>query len=583
MITKSIFSDPIESTQTINAQVFPTSGKSYDSIKFDNILAKKFPNITTNKIKFKNCLALHVSLGSGNIKNIKLFSNGKLQMPGIKHTREIQQTFDILQNELSECEVGTFPKKIRCSIINVSMKMIHIKIINPPVIRLDQEKIFDYITNLNDSSINVSFENTKTKQLNMTKKWKKESKKTIYYIFSTGCINMTLNYVENSYIEKSYDFIVNLFSQNINKFILKDRTYHIIKTLRIPMIKQKTKKWHKARLTSITSSDIKYVIDKKYKQYRSEFLLRKIMSIRFNITKFQRNPATNHGVTYEPIAASIYVLNRKKKYSLIFKESGFYTRKYKKIILGASPDGIIVKLNKFIKKSKPKKYILGNGKKFIKHTDNVYFNKIKDISNTMKKLWKLNQSVLKVQNITFSTDELEFLRYREEFIDGYLIEIKCPYSSPVLFDTSKDLKELNPGYYSQVQCQMFVTKINFTVLFAVKFKTFYNYSEFRRNSSVKDKRGMYAKLFIDDDQFDVYYPKNPLLASLVKFKKEICINNKSKYIRIEYCFWKVEYYRTFEVLFDQNWIKANYKKLKKYYKKIFINTEKTYLELSPPE
>jgi len=583
-----IFSDPLESTQTIDAQIYNKLGVS-SSINFSNIENCDFEKISTKKIKFKNCIGLCVQLSPNNIKNIKLFSNGILQIPGIKNENEIPMIFDILKSELSKCEPNTFPIKFNFAIKNICMKMIHIKILHPRVIRLDQEKIFDHIKNLNDTSINVSFENIKTKQLNMSKRWKTdqgESRKIIYYIFSTGCINMTLNHNNIKYTKKSYDFIVKFFTDNIDKFILKDRTYHILNVLKIPIIKQRTRDWHVARKTSITSSDIKYIIDKKYRQYRSNFISRKIMNIMHNIYKFTENTATRHGIIFEPIAVNVYLkkLNSLYKYSLIYKECGFYTKKYKKIILGSSPDGIIIKINKFIKKKKPKKYIVGEGKKFTKLVDSEYSKILPNINKTITNLWDLNQSKSQIPTISFSTNELEFLRYREEFIDGYLIEIKCPYSNFTLFDLSKppNLKLMNPGYYSQVQCQMFTTGINMTILFAVKFKTYKTYTEFKRKTTKKDIRGMYANIYTTQNKYITHYPKKIFTLSLKKFKSELHKQIKNNE-RIEYCFWKVENCRAFEVLFDVNWISIHYRKLKKYYKKIFVETEKTYLEMSPSE
>lgn len=153
--------------------------------------------------------------------------------------------------------------------------------------------------------------------------------------------------------------------------------------------------------------------------------------------------------------------------------------------------------------------------------------------------------------------------------EGYLIEIKCPY-------TRMPSGIIPIHYWEQPQIQMEVSKIHKCIFLDCKFEEYQNEEDFFNDIDIVPARGVYLE-YLDTiyNTLHYTYPEKIIekterkdLDSLVKkFEEEIC-HDHMRYIKKRFVFWKLSFFEEVTIMRDRQWFTKNLPKLRQFWKTV---------------
>jgi hypothetical protein len=298
-----------------------------------------------------------------------------------------------------------------------------------------------------------------------------------------------------------YKFITNFIKKYIDHIMIKDNIQKSISMLREGGYKQRTVPWFNLRKKTITASETGNVLFGEIDTYITGKLYGGSIS----------NDAIEHGIAFEPIAQQIYVRKtRDKNMSTILYETGSHSRG----IMSASPDGIIFKFNKSIH-----------------------------------------------YNTKYKISELIEESYNKNIIDSYLLEIKCPYK----YTKITNLKLDKPRYYSQVQTQLYVTKMTHCVFFNAEFIEYDNIIDVPNDVPA----GVFYKISTHNG-YEYVYPDN--VSSFSKLSLNSKLNYRNRQLQKKAIFWSLGRYTIQTILRDKEWFSDKISQFKDVHKQVTLGS-----------
>lgn len=430
-----------------------------------------------------------------------------------------------------------------CKLIDISLKMTHFNIIGD--ISINQYKIFEIINTMNDTGLFATFENSKNRTLKIDYKaktlFKGENVIITFLVFRSGKISMT-NIKNKATSDEGYSFMTTFLLNNYKDIVMTNTMNNIVRVIKgiteedgTP-IAQKSDRWLQLRGTTVTASEVFKVVMKtpSYGNTYESYIREKALYLAHGIKSFTGNMYSRHGEIFEPLARNFYELyenNSNRPYQVrIFETPFLLDKEYS--FLGASPDGLIVKFNKN-----------ANIKKVLK---------LEDI-----------EAILKEDNEKIMKNNIKDVC----IVDACGLEIKCPTN---FHKVEKNLKEDKPHYYWQVQHQMRITDLKYTVFLQCKF-VYLSFEEWKNDES-KNKGYFHVKIvekgvkLHDDLELildHIVYPDNIFDMNIIPMNEEYQIR-----------YWKLVDYDITEVEFDERRYLKKIPKMRKAYED-FMELSKT--------
>ena len=467
--------------------------------------------ITINrKPDFSHVVSFKIRISEYREVNVKICSNGSIQTTGIRSISESEQFLKCLTIVISNinnrfienCGKVLYSHYLKPTITNISMIIYSFNMIFPQnlMVAIDLRKIYDHVASLPNfyvyykkkvKSIEIMYDNI------------------VYYIFQSGCINVTSVKSFES-IKDSYNFIVNFLNKHIDKYIIVDMIQYSIDLVEQSKTSapQKSQKWLEERLSCITASESAKLLNMSYETVilgkdenliQNEFINEKVNAIITQKPKRISNEAMTHGVCFEPIARYVYELKIAKVKNAKVKvvELNLVKHQQHKYI-GASPDGLVFLLNKN-----------------------------SDDKSSLQTLFNTNQ-----------------------IIDSYLIEIKCPFNYHPYYNNGTNIKCTNgyvpPYYWLQMQQQMFVCNLKHCDFINCKFTTYKN-----RQECLLDKGNFIQGVLLrctNSDEVTFKYPSNYLM-DIVSAENELLQVAESN---DKFVYWRLEDATVTEVEYDKH-------------------------------
>lgn len=449
--------------------------------------------------------------------------------PGLLHILNYDYYMD---NIIFSDEVSVNFVKFACIMASIRFK-------ETCSVRLDLNRLFDYISSVQNYSLFAIFDNSNNKSFQLEYRTP-EGNTITYMIFNSGKIVMT-HIVDFKQLEYGYKFITNFIIDNIKHFMLTNIIDKAIKLVNVK-VDQRSQEWFDLRKKCVTASELGALLVKNfpYKTYE-EYISEKAKGIKGEDTHFS-NEFTLHGQMFEPIAQQYYVRlinsDNSLPYKILHYDVGFYTNDTKDI--GASPDGILFKFD---------------NKTPISYLDNN------------------NKEVL--------------TKYKKDILDTFLIEIKCPsHYKPV----KNGLYKSKEHYYWQVQQQLYVTGLKYCIFMNNDFRILKK--DEWSNVTTKLKGVFYCVKYCTETtdslgltkngetEMKCLYPKNHYttdekeiellaIAELQRLKA----NKKYKVLEAKKIYWILNAFDVTEVDYDKELYEKQLPKLKKA-REEFINMAK---------